>query len=124
MSTRTDCRRGPARHPIPRSDDRYIEFDHPRPGGRSYRFPLHDISESGISFMLTEELPMADEGTSLDKVTVHVGNCVIHGDLLVMHVTPEMTPGSICGALFYPDSDNDLVKMKSLIAGLEVMIAD
>ena len=121
MPTRTDCRRGPARHPIPRAADRYVSFEHPRPGGRSYRFPLHDLSEGGLSFELTEELPLADEGASLDGVTVRLGNCEFRGDLLVMHLTPDMAPGSICGALFYPASDEDLVKMKGLIAGLAVM---
>ena len=124
MSTRTECRRGPARHPIPRAADRYVEFEHPRPGGRTYRFPLHDLSEAGLSFMLTEEVPMTDEGTSLEAVTVRLGNCEIHGDLLVMHVTPEMAPGSVCGALFYPTSDLDLVKMKGLVAGLEVATSE
>ena len=124
MSTRTDCRRGPDRHPLPRADDRYIEVDHPQPGGRSYRFPLHDISISGLSFVLTEEMPRIDEGSSLDGVVVHVGGCILRGDMLVMHVTPEMAPGSVCGALFYPATDEDLIKLKSLIAGIEAVLAD
>lgn len=124
MSTRTDCRRGPDRHPLPRADDRYVEVEHPKPGGRRYSFPLHDVSISGLSFVLNEEVPFVDEGTSLDGATVRVGGCTLRGDLLVMHVTPEMAPGSVCGALFYPASDEDLIKLKSLIAGIEAVLAD
>ena len=119
MSTRTDCRRGLDRHPLPRADDRCIELEHPRPRGHRYRFPLHDVSLSGLSFELNEMLPGVEEGSSLDGVVVQVGACVLHGDLLVMHVTPEMSPGAICGALFYPATDEDLIKLKSLVAGLQ-----
>ena len=37
---------------------------------------------------------------------------------MIMHVTPER---SACGALLFPMTDHDLVKLKSIIAGIEAV---
>ena len=117
-STTAANRRKTRRHSVSHKQDTWIEFELPRPGGRSYRFPLVDVSVSGFSFALDEDSPTLDNGAGVAGVTVQVGDCALHGDLLVLHVTPTSDTRSICGALFYPADDTELVKLKSVVAGV------
>jgi len=118
MRTRIACRRTQRRHPVAPGADTRVEFEYPP--GREWNEPLVDISVSGISFALDEVAPHLDCGTNVPRVRIAVGSCVMNGDLLVMHVTA--TGGrAVCGALFYPATDDDLVKLKSVIAGIEAV---
>ena len=86
--------------------------------------PLTDISVSGLSFRLTDELPEMEGGTTLSSAVIRLGRCEIHGDLLVMHVTGVGSDETVAGALFYPAKDADLLKLKSAIAGIEAVLVE
>ena len=121
MSTITKSRRRQRRHTVTREQVACVEFEHPVPNGKHYRLPIHNFSASGVSFYLDEEhdLDGLDAGTDLPQATVRVGDCMIQGDLVIMHTTPGPGSRPICGALLYPATDNDLLKLKSVIAGME-----
>ena len=126
MSAVTKSRRGQTRHPISRTELARIEFAHPGPNGRCYELDVTNISSSGVSFFLerTDELTGLEEGTSLSGVVIRIGECMIRGEMVVMHLTGGTDSRRICGALFYPATDNDLVQLKGLIAGMEVAEGD
>ena len=123
MSTTAKNRRGHTRHPIPPDAEASVEFES---GGRSHRLKVLNLSASGLSFAFAAaaELHGLEEGEGLGEAVVRVGNCVLRGELLVMHVTGCADSGYVCGALFYPATDTDLVKLKSMITGMEVAGAD
>jgi hypothetical protein len=94
-----------------------VEFDH---DGRRQRFGLVDVSPSGLSFTAeADRMPPFESGGKLSQVEIRIGGCTIHGELVVMHVTRTAHANPQCGALFYPATDDDLVKLKALVAGLE-----
>ena len=74
---------------------------------------------SGFSFSLAESLPGLDAGTQFDSVKLILGDCEMRGEILVMHVTHEPESAIVCGALFYPANDAELLKLKGVIAGIE-----
>ena len=121
MSTRAACRRKTRRFPVDSGQNVWIEFEYPSHGGQSHRLPLVDISASGISFALTNELPLLESGTSLSDVVIHVENSEMRGDLLILHVTPVPDSSTVCGALFYPSDDTELVKLKSVVSGIQAV---
>jgi len=41
------------------------------------------------------------------------------GELLVMHITPSPESGSVCGGLFYPAGDADVLALRKLVRRLE-----
>ena len=118
MTTRTANRRKTRRYSVSHKEDTWIEFEYPRPNGRTFRFSLVDISVSGFSFALDEDSPPLESGSDVAGVTIQVGDCSLHGDLLVLHVSPTSATRSVCGALFYPADDTELVKLKSVVAGV------
>jgi hypothetical protein len=126
MSTTTKNRRRQRRHTISTELLARVEFDYPTPNGRSYRVPVINLSPSGLSFTVDgyDELARLDEGSSLPDAVIRLGDCKIRGEMLVMHVTADPDSRYVCGALFYPATDTDLVKLKSVIAGMEVAGTD
>ena len=118
-TTTTRCRRITRRYAIPPGSAARVEFDYPGPNGRHCSQPLLDLSVSGLSFACADELPGIDSGTTLSPAVVHVGDCDVHGELLVMHVTDGAR--TIVGALFYPAHDIDLVKWKGVLAGVQAL---
>ena len=121
MATLRQSRRVVRRHAIANADQARVVFSYPGPAGRRCELPLIDISVSGLSFRYRDEIQRLETGTSIPSVTVRFGACEIVGDLLVMHVTPLAPGETVCGALFYPAKDADLVKLKSVIAGIEAV---
>ena len=119
MSRRTACRRTQRRFSISQAATAFVELEYPPASGNWLKLPLVDISVSGLSFGITDELASVDSGTSIGPVKMHVGNCEMAGEFLIMHVTPEGSGRKVCGALFYPASDDDLIKLKSVVAGIE-----
>jgi hypothetical protein len=121
MSTTTKSRRRQIRHSVSPHRDAWVEFEYPSPNGRRHRVKLVNLSCSGISFIVDPEEGLAalEPGTDIPGAIVRIGNCMIYGDMLVMHLTPRGGSDLICGALFYPKSDGDLVKLKGVIAGME-----
>ncbi len=126
MSAVTKSRRGQRRYPVALGKLARVEFSHPGPNGRCYDLEVTNISSSGVSFCLeqTHELTGLEEGTSLSGVVIRIGDCMIRGEMVVMHLTGDASSRRICGALFYPATDTDLVQLKGLIAGMEVAEAD
>jgi len=121
MATVSQTRRIARRYAVSKSHHARLEFDYPGPGGKRFDLPLIDLSVSGLSFNCSDELPGLESGTTLSPVVIRLGKCDIHGDLLVMHVTSDPSPETVCGALFYPAKDADLLKLKSAIAGIEAV---
>ncbi len=80
---------------------------------------LREISPSGLSFVLAHVLPGIEVGRALRRVRLEVAGHTVRGDVVVMHMTPDDRPGSVCGGLFHPSRDADIVKLKQLIAELE-----
>jgi hypothetical protein len=119
MTRRTACRRTQRRFSISQAATAFVEFECPPSSGNWLKLPLVDISVSGVSFGIIDELDSIDSGTSIGPVKIHLGNCEMAGEFLIMHVTPEGSGRTICGALFYPASDDDLIKLKSVVAGIE-----
>ncbi len=126
MSAVTKSRRGQRRYPVALGKLARVEFAHPGPNGRCYDLDVTNISSSGVSFSVeeTDELTGLEEGTSLSGVVIRIGECMIRGEMVVMHLTGDTDSRRICGALFYPATDNDLVQLKGLIAGMEVAEGD
>ena len=121
MTTSTTCRRTQQRHTAVGTNTASIELSFPQPEGRRYLLPLVDLSVSGLSFVFEEELAGIENGTALSDVRVHLGNCEIQGDLVVMHITERSSTQWTCGALFYAAGDTDLLKWRSAIAGIEAV---
>ena len=113
------CKRSNRRFPMPEDARATVDFVYPYPAGRHCSMQLRDISSSGISFFLRHDLPGLDVGDTLDRVSVDIEGYDLRGDLLVMHLTPDDTEGSVCGALFYPRSDRNIRALQALVAELE-----
>jgi hypothetical protein len=122
VATRADTRRRHARHAVAPESGATVEVELlPGVGGRT-TFSLVDLSHSGVSFRCEgPALAVLDTGSRLGCAIVRIGECELRGDLVVMHLTPEGLAGALCGALFYPESDAELVKLKSVIAGMEAL---
>jgi hypothetical protein len=126
MATITKNRRRQTRHSVSPEDLARVEFDYPTRNGKKYLMPLVNISASGLSFMIDpgDELEGLEEGAGLPEAVLRLGDCAISGEMLVMHMTAGPDSRYVCGALFYPATDTDLVKLKSVIAGMEVAGTD
>jgi hypothetical protein len=126
MSVRTASRRRQRRYTIGLDKSATVEFEYPSPNGRPYRMKLVNISVSGLSFALDDhdDLALLDAGTTIPDGTVQIGDCTLRGDLMLMHLTPDELSRGMCGALFYPSSDTDLVKLRCVIAGMEAVGSD
>ncbi len=98
--------------------DGSLEFDWPRRGEHRVSMPLRDISHAGLSFLLAIDLPGMEVGRNLDRGCICVGDRKVRGELVVIHLTPDASPGSICGAAFYPSSDRDILQLRELIEEL------
>ncbi len=124
MSTVTRNRRRQTRHSVRSEEPASVEFEAAGGSAGPRRFTIVNLSPSGVSFALDPELSRLEAGTSIPQVTLRIGECAVHGELLVMHVTPGADSRYVCGSLFYPATDTDLVKLRSVIAGLEVAGTD
>ena len=121
MPTRTPTRRRTPRHAVVLDHDAFVEFDSPGAGGRC-RLPLTDLSHSGLSFHgEPAEIPRIESGSTVAGASLRIRECIIKGDLVVMHVTQRPDSRILCGALLYPATDHDLLKLKAVLAGMEAV---
>ncbi len=121
MTTRTATRRRVPRHAVVLDEGAFVEFSHPKSGDKC-RLPLSDLSHSGLSFYgEPAEMPAVESGASLPGASLRIRECIIQGDLVVMHVTAREDSRILCGALLYPATDNDLLKLKAVLAGMEAV---
>ena len=119
MATTTKNRRRIQRHPVSETHGAKVEFNWSDAEGDHRSLPLVDISSSGFSFALTEDLSGMTEGSEIPDVTLYFEDCEVRGEVVVLHITPETATRAVCGVLFYPASDDELVKLKNVIAGME-----
>jgi hypothetical protein len=126
MAVRTSTRRRQRRFALGSASAARVGFEYPSRNGRRYDLPLVNISKSGLSFALAghDDLAGLDPGTIIPQAAVRIGECSIAGELVLMHLTPDPFSRATCGALFYPASDEDLIKLRSLIAGMEALATD
>jgi hypothetical protein len=122
MAALTKSRRRHERHTVDRKAEASVEFTH---AGRRLEFTMHNVSASGVSFAAREasDFDGLEPGLSLPGAVIRLDGCAIRGELLVMHVSGRGA-GRICGALFYPGTDGDLVKLKGMIAGMHAARAE
>jgi hypothetical protein len=115
MAERTVERRKNRRYQLSHNLEPTIEFNHPGPNGVLYNLPVVDLSNAGFAFRINDELTGLEAGSNVDGVVLHMGDIRIEGDLVVIRITPGQLT---CGALFYPSSDENLLKLRSLITGI------
>ena len=110
-------------HPNRRNDDRFavdatlpsrFAFRYPDEEGSVFETTVRDVSPSGISFHVTAGLPPLEPGDLLRSVEIEVGSARFAGEVVLLHVTPCFEPGAVCGGLFYPREDADLLALRSL----------
>ena len=94
-------------------------FRYPSPNGPRLTARLRDVSLSGLSIVLPEELAGIQAGDIVKGIEARVARKTFRGDLLVMHVTPSNQAGAICGGLFYPEGDEDLITIRLVVRALE-----
>jgi hypothetical protein len=119
MTQQPNCRRKSRRLSFPEGEDWAVEFNYPAPGGIPCRMPLRDLSTSGTSFRLSHDLPGLEFGRTVRYVTLTMNRRTVYGDMLVMHLTPDASEGSVCGVLFYPATDKDVVTWREALVELE-----
>ena len=97
----------------------FVEFDADGSHGARCRAELVEVSVAGMTFEL-EAGPQFRKGAVVANVTVHIGDCVVAGELLVKHSEPVRKSKIEVGCLFYPSSQFDEEKLSAVLAGLQV----
>jgi hypothetical protein len=95
----------------------FVEFDYP-PSGRRWRAALIQISVCGVSFEKTEDMPDLAPGTTLEGVSLRVGDCEVCGTIRINNTAKLGASGSVFGSLFYTASERDQTRLMGLIAGM------
>ena len=112
-------------HDDRRSNDRFrfepdarapFRFRFPDETGSLFETNVRDISGSGVSFFVVPGLPTLEAGDLLREVEVELGPARIRGEMVILHVSPRFEPGAVCGGLFYPKSDDDLLAVRRFFA--------
>jgi hypothetical protein len=119
MSSAFPNRRLQNRYTLPPEAAATLQFCHPPPHGPRLSARLRDVSLSGLSMVLPEELFSVEAGDIVKGIDVQIAQKSFRGDLLVMHVTHTGGTGPVCGGLFYPEGDEDLITIRLVIRALE-----
>ena len=112
-------RRLQPRYPLPVDAAASLSFRYPFPNGELVEARLRDISLSGLSLVLPEALSRVQVGDIVNAIEARVAAKRFRGDLLVMHVTGTGGQGTVCGGLFYPEGDEDLITIRLVLRALE-----
>ena len=112
-------RRLQKRYTTPAGTEAHLKFRYPAPNGSLFEVRLRDISLSGMSLLIPAEPPEIQTGDMIRGIEARVAQKTFRGDLLVMHLTPANVPGAICGGLFYPDGDEDLITIRLVVRALD-----
>ena len=123
MSVVVKSRRRQRRYAVSRDNAAWVEFEH---AGRAQRREVCNLSAAGVSFTIEDggDPSSLPPGTALRSTRLRIGDCLIRGEMVVMHVSRAAEGCTICGALFYPAADDDLLKLRSVIAGMEIAGGD
>jgi hypothetical protein len=112
-------RRVQKRYPLPADAGAVLRFHHPGLDGPAFTASVRDVSLSGLSFFLPSEIPGLHVGGIVRGVEAVIAGRGFRGDLLAMHLTPQNFGGAVCGGLFYPESDEDLITIRLVVRALE-----
>lgn len=107
------------RHRVPDSLTSSAEFHWPGRKGEIFHARLRDVSFAGLSLQVTEQLPGLEIGECLRNLQVTFDGIRLRGELLLMHITPLSESGSVCGGLFYPAGDADVLALRKVVRRLE-----
>lgn len=119
MAASFQNRRIERRHPLPTDAGAVVQFRYPSPHGEDIETRLRDLSLSGLSMTLPDQLRGIQTGDIVKGIEARVARKSFRGDLLVMHVTELNQAGPICGGLFYPEGDEDLITIRLVVRALE-----
>ena len=119
MASSFSNRRLQHRFTIPEDSGAALHFRYPAQHGPRLEARLRDISLSGLSMTLPEELAGIQTGDIVKAVEARVAGKTFRGDLLVMHVSSVNETGVACGGLFYPEGDEDLITIRLVVRALE-----
>lgn len=107
------------RFSLPADVEASLQFRYPSPHGPNLQAEVCDVSLSGLSMKLPAELAGIHIGDILKGIEAQVARKTFRGDLLVMHMTPANEPGAVCGGLFYPEADEDLITIRLVVRALD-----
>ncbi len=119
MSSAFPNRRLQNRYTLPAETEATLQFCHPPPHGPRLNARVRDVSLSGLSMILPEELSAVQVGDIVKGIDARVAQKSFRGDLLIMHVSHASGTGPVCGGLFYPEGDEDLITVRLVIRALE-----
>ena len=106
------------RFPIEGTAEAWVEFRYP---GRDRRLCCRvlDVSIAGISFVLDEELPLLTRGAKIEGALLRLRDRTLRGGFVVKHVTRIRHFETICGAVLYPDTDDDMNELVEVIRAVD-----
>ena len=106
------------RFPIEGTAEAWIEFRYP---GRERLLCCRvlDVSIAGISFILDEALPLLTRGAKIEGALVRLRDRALHGSFVVKHVTRIRHAETICGAVLYPETDDDMNELADVIRAVD-----
>lgn len=107
------------RYAVPPETGAVLQFCHPSPHGRRLEARIRDVSLSGLSMVLPDELSDVQAGDIVKGIEARVARKTFRGDLLVMHVSQANDALPVCGGLFYPEGDEDLITIRLVVRALE-----
>ncbi len=119
MAATFSNRRLQHRFSIPADSAAVLHFRYPAKHGALLEARMRDISLSGLSMTLPEELAGVQAGDLVKAIEARVAGKTFRGDLLVMHVSTANESGVACGGLFYPEGDEDLITIRLVVRALE-----
>lgn len=103
---------------IPYDGRHTLEFRWPDRRGAVRTMRVHDLSPGGLSFVVDEPLPGIEPLSNIGGASVRLGDVEFRADLLVVHVWEPLGRPSICGALIYPEGEEDLRRFLEVVAPL------
>jgi c-di-GMP-binding flagellar brake protein YcgR len=107
------------RYSLPTDSAAAVTFQYPSPHGQRLTTQMRDISLSGLSMVLPDELAAIQAGDIVKGIEARIERKSFRGDLLVMHVSPANGSAAVCGGLFYPEGDEDLITIRLIVRALE-----
>ena len=107
------------RYTLPMESGAVLSFPYPPPHGPRLETRIRDVSLSGLSIELPEQLWGIEAGDIVKGIEARVERKTFRGDLLVMHVGGTKDAPTVCGGLFYPEGDEDLITIRLIVRALD-----
>lgn len=106
------------RYPVPPGVDALVEFHYPNPHGRRLSTSLAELCVAGLAFVVDHELPLVVRGARIESVVVRLGDAELGGKLLIRHATEDDRGRFVYGAIFYPSTEHDQLKLNGILTGM------